>query len=86
MCQLNPLKVCLPAVTNTFAAITRYTHLHSSLYLLFFRAIAAAHFNPEESDVQLWSWIFFYFFFNSNFIILNMEKKHRTVSVVYMVP
>lgn len=23
MCQLNPLKVCLPAVTNTFAAITR---------------------------------------------------------------
>lgn len=24
MCQLNPLKVCLPAVTNMFAAITRY--------------------------------------------------------------
>ncbi|KAG7220117.1 hypothetical protein INR49_000993 [Caranx melampygus] len=26
MCQLNPLKVCLPSVTNMFAAITRYTH------------------------------------------------------------
>lgn len=25
MCQLNPLKVCLPAVTSMFAAITRYT-------------------------------------------------------------
>lgn len=27
MCQLNPLKVCLPAVTSMFAAITRYTPL-----------------------------------------------------------
>lgn len=25
MCQLNPLRVCLPAVTNMFAAITRYS-------------------------------------------------------------
>ncbi len=25
MCQLNPLKVCLPSVTSMFAAITRYT-------------------------------------------------------------
>lgn len=26
MCQLNPLRVCLPAVTSMFAAITRYAH------------------------------------------------------------
>lgn len=24
MCQLNPLKLCLPTVTSMFAAITRY--------------------------------------------------------------
>lgn len=27
MCQLNPLKLCLPAVTSMFAAITRYKPL-----------------------------------------------------------
>lgn len=24
MCQLNPLKICIPSVVNLFAAITRY--------------------------------------------------------------
>uniref|UniRef100_A0A674CLE7 RRN3 homolog, RNA polymerase I transcription factor n=1 Tax=Salmo trutta TaxID=8032 RepID=A0A674CLE7_SALTR len=32
MCQLNPLKVCLPAVTNMFAAITRSSKLIEPLY------------------------------------------------------
>uniref|UniRef100_A0A8C9ZUZ2 RRN3 homolog, RNA polymerase I transcription factor n=1 Tax=Sander lucioperca TaxID=283035 RepID=A0A8C9ZUZ2_SANLU len=32
MCQLNPLKVCLPAVTSMFAAITRSGHLIEPLY------------------------------------------------------
>uniref|UniRef100_A0A4W4G0J9 RRN3 homolog, RNA polymerase I transcription factor n=1 Tax=Electrophorus electricus TaxID=8005 RepID=A0A4W4G0J9_ELEEL len=32
MCRLNPLKVCLPAVTNMFAAITRSRKLFESIY------------------------------------------------------
>ncbi len=32
MCQLNPLRVCLPAVTNMFAAITRYSTRDRSSY------------------------------------------------------
>uniref|UniRef100_A0A671V2A6 RRN3 homolog, RNA polymerase I transcription factor n=1 Tax=Sparus aurata TaxID=8175 RepID=A0A671V2A6_SPAAU len=32
MCQLNPLKVCLPSVTSMFAAITRSGHLIEPLY------------------------------------------------------
>uniref|UniRef100_A0AAY4CAQ9 RRN3 homolog, RNA polymerase I transcription factor n=1 Tax=Denticeps clupeoides TaxID=299321 RepID=A0AAY4CAQ9_9TELE len=32
MCQLNPLKVCLPAITNMFAAITRSGRMIVPLY------------------------------------------------------
>lgn len=39
MCQLNPLKICIPSVVNLFAAITRYFfhllqfHLDTSLWM-----------------------------------------------------
>lgn len=39
MCQLNPLKICIPSVVNLFAAITRYLfcllcfHLDTSLWM-----------------------------------------------------
>lgn len=30
MCQLNPLKICIPSVVNLFAAITRYLYIFFS--------------------------------------------------------
>lgn len=30
MCQLNPLKICIPSVVNLFAAITRYLYIYFS--------------------------------------------------------
>lgn len=51
MCQLNPLKLCLPTVTSMFAAITRYRLLIKSVITLLSRSFALSFIVEGSNDI-----------------------------------
>lgn len=51
MCQLNPLKLCLPTVTSMFAAITRYRLLIKLVIILLSRGFALSFIVEGSNDI-----------------------------------
>lgn len=51
MCQLNPLKLCLPTVTSMFAAITRYRLLIKLVKTLLSRGFAVSFIVERSNDI-----------------------------------